>query len=468
MSAEPEQIESLLKRLNEGDKEAESELIPLVYNELRTLASRQLRREPGSQSISTTALVHEAYVRLSGEKDVEWRNRAHFLGVAAQLMRRILVDHARARLSERRSGGPVKFPLDEALVFTPERSSDLLALDEALGQLKLKDERTSRVVELRFFGGLTVGETAAAIGVAQQTVRRDWNFGRAWLRAELTQEPSARVAATASGDRSTGHERPEETSGAFLMEVPVETAEFEVGYLVSGRFRIRSQIGVGAMGEVYEAEDIELGRPVALKMLRAELSADPGTIQRLKRECGFAAGISHPNVCAVFDVGQFRAGGRNRVFLSMQFLKGQTLAQRISSQGKFASKEVLDIARDMAAGLDAIHESGMVHRAFKPSNVILVPRESGEPAAVITDFGSPGMAGYEGRFVGKVMGTVTYVAPEQVTGERISPATDVYAFGCVLLEMLTGRPPYSAGGRRTAWTRTRQLLHDRGVITAMT
>lgn len=499
MSGKPEKIESLLKRLNEGDKEAESELIPLVFDELKTLASRQLRRESPSQPLSTTALVHEAYLKLSGERDIEWRNRAQFLGVAARLMRRILVDHARARLSQKRSAGLVSLPLDEALVFTPERSSDLLALDDALGQLKLKDERTSRVVELRFFGGLTVRETAAAVGVAERTVRSDWNFGRAWLRAELGQAESAPLAKVA-GDRPTDRVKrvtervsdaairrsqikelfeaalgveaadrqayldracgtdselrndveqlllADEHSGGLLdVEVAVEPAELEAGYLVADRFRIRRKIGTGGMGEVYEAEDIELGVLVALKMMRAEFSADPVVMQRLEREYRLTSGISHPNVCRVFDVGQFRTGGRDRVFLTMQFLKGQTLAERIHSEGKLHPEEALNIGRQMAAGLDAIHESGMVHRDLKPSNVILVPEESGELRAVISDFGSPQMAVHEGGFAGTVMRTGTYTAPEQLTGERISPATDVYAFGSVLLEMLTGRPPDSVG-----------------------
>ncbi len=188
----PGDVTRLLNRLQQGDRKAESLLIPLVYDELRRLASVYMRRERPGHTLQSTALVHEAYIKLSDQKKVSWRNRAHFFAVAAQLMRRILVDHARARLARKRGSRPDLIPVDEAFAFTPERSNDLLALDEALNRLGEKDPRTLQVVELRFFGGLTVEQTAEAMGISARTVKREWNFSRAWLRAEL--EAKAKVS----------------------------------------------------------------------------------------------------------------------------------------------------------------------------------------------------------------------------------------------------------------------------------
>ena len=181
----PGDVTRLLHRLQQGDRKAESLLIPLVYDELRRLASVYMRRERPGHILQSAALVHEAYIKLSDQKKVSWRNRAHFFAVAAQLMRRILVDHARARLARKRGSRPDLIPVDEAFAFTPERSNDLLALDEALNRLGEKDPRTLQVVELRFFGGLTVEQTAETMGISARTVKREWNFSRAWLRAEL-------------------------------------------------------------------------------------------------------------------------------------------------------------------------------------------------------------------------------------------------------------------------------------------
>lgn len=177
-------VTELLADWSKGDEEALTKLIPLVYDELHKLASRHLRRERSDHTLQTTALVHEAYLKLVAQKDANWQNRAQFFGVAAQLMRRILVDHARRHQASKRGGSFYKVTLDEELASSVE-SDELLVLDRALDQLAAFDPRQSRVVELRIFGGLTLEETAQAINTSPRTARREWSMAKAWLRREI-------------------------------------------------------------------------------------------------------------------------------------------------------------------------------------------------------------------------------------------------------------------------------------------
>jgi len=176
-------VTDLLLAWRAGDETALARLTPLVHQELRRMARRCLRGERAGHSLQATALVHEAYLRLVDVQHVNWHNRAHFLAMAARLMRRVLVDAARARRSQKRGGGVLPVSLSDAR--HPEKGEDVVALDEALHALAEVDERKSRVVELRFFGGLSVAETAAALTVSPETVMRDWKLARAWLRREL-------------------------------------------------------------------------------------------------------------------------------------------------------------------------------------------------------------------------------------------------------------------------------------------
>jgi RNA polymerase sigma factor (TIGR02999 family) len=178
-------IAHLLKEWSEGDQQALDELTPLVYEELRQQAARYLRKERPNHSLQATALINEAFLRLIDVKDVQWQNRAHFFAIAANLMRRILVDHARRRDAEKRGGSQVCLTLDEGLAWANEPDVDLLAIDEALDRLAIIDEQQARIVELRFFSGLTVEETATALGVSPKTVKRDWSVARAWLKREI-------------------------------------------------------------------------------------------------------------------------------------------------------------------------------------------------------------------------------------------------------------------------------------------
>ena len=171
--------------MTDGDDGALGELLPLVYAELRRLAAGYLRRERPGHTLQPTALVNEAYLRLVDQTQVRWQNRAHFLGVAAQMMRRILVDHARGQRAEKRGGEIQKLSLDENIVVSGERAADLVALDEALERLAELDPQKSRIVELRFFGGLSVEETAEVIGVSAPTVKRQWRMAKAWLYGQV-------------------------------------------------------------------------------------------------------------------------------------------------------------------------------------------------------------------------------------------------------------------------------------------
>lgn len=178
-------VTRLLRGWGAGDPEAPELLMPLVYDRLRGLARRQLSRERNGHTLSPTALVHEAYLRLAGLRRIRWQDRGHFLALAATTMRRVLVSRARRRLAEKRGGGGVAVPLEDLPALSVERSEELLALDDALGALAALDARQVRVVELRYFGGLTIQETAAVLSVSPATVKLDWTLARAWLHREL-------------------------------------------------------------------------------------------------------------------------------------------------------------------------------------------------------------------------------------------------------------------------------------------
>lgn len=191
----PQEVTRLLQQWRTGDAAALEALTPLVYGELRRLAERQMRCERPDHTLQATALVHEAYLRLAGPASPDWQDRAHFFAVAARLMRRILVDHARARRFAKRGGGAVRVSLDEAAALWEERAGDLVALDEALERLGALDPLGQRIVELRFFGGLSVEESAEALGVSPAAVKRGWRSARAWLHAELSAAPQVPGAA---------------------------------------------------------------------------------------------------------------------------------------------------------------------------------------------------------------------------------------------------------------------------------
>ncbi|HEX8475378.1 MAG TPA: sigma-70 family RNA polymerase sigma factor [Pyrinomonadaceae bacterium] len=184
MSSAPD-ITKLLLAWSDGDQAALAKLMPMVEHELHRLASHYMHGENPGHTLQTTALVNEAYLRLANQKHVRWQNRAHFFGIAARIMRRILLNYARDRHRLKRGGGAVQVSLSEVAAISPEKSDELIALDEALTRLSATDERKGRVVELRYFGGLSVEETAHVLNLSPITVIRDWNMARAWLAREI-------------------------------------------------------------------------------------------------------------------------------------------------------------------------------------------------------------------------------------------------------------------------------------------
>ena len=184
-------VTQLLVNWSRGDQAALDQLMPLVYGELRRLAAAYLRRERSNHTLQSTALVHEAFLRMVNQQDVQWKNRAHFYGIAAQMIRRILVDYARSQHAEKRGAGAVKLELDEAMAVAQTNSEvDLLSLSDSLDRLAQLDERQSRVVELRFFAGLSIEETAEVLQLSPASIKREWQTARAWLFREMTRTPA--------------------------------------------------------------------------------------------------------------------------------------------------------------------------------------------------------------------------------------------------------------------------------------
>jgi RNA polymerase sigma-70 factor, ECF subfamily len=180
------QITSLLFQVKQGDRSAESRLAGLVYSDLRRVAHKLMSHERPDHTLNPTALVNEAYMRLLGQYDRDWNNRAHFFCVAAQMMRRILVDHARSRNAAKRGSNLLQVDFDDARLLAEDRSEEILALDQVLDRLSSQDPRQAKIVELRFFAGLTEEEIAEFLGISSRTVKREWSFAKAWLKRELT------------------------------------------------------------------------------------------------------------------------------------------------------------------------------------------------------------------------------------------------------------------------------------------
>jgi serine/threonine protein kinase len=248
------------------------------------------------------------------------------------------------------------------------------------------------------------------------------------------------------------------TNGASRTDDAPGKRAFAPGELVAGRYRIVRLVGAGGTGEVYEAADAALGGAVALKTLAPELASDGVERERFRREIQAARKITHPNVCRIFDLGTHVAAGRERLFLTMELLSGETLADRLARGPRFSPATALPVATQIAAGLDAAHAAGIVHRDLKPGNVMLVAVPD---RVVLTDFGialSEEQVNIRLTRTGELVGTPAYMAPEQGDPAPVGPAADVYAFGLLLYEMLSGGLPFAAAasGLETVLRRRRE------------
>jgi serine/threonine protein kinase len=228
---------------------------------------------------------------------------------------------------------------------------------------------------------------------------------------------------------------------------------FQAGQLVAGRYRIIERVRQGGMGEVYRAEDTELGGIVALKTILPEYVGDETALRRFKQEIAVARKVTHPNVCRVFDLDRHEdsSSGTSVNFLTMEFLAGETLSDRLAREGPFRTDEAMLLVRQMAEGIDAAHRAGVIHRDLKSGNVMLTPKREGGERAVITDFGiARELPGTDTVSIitrpHQVVGTPEYMAPELFRGAQPSIASDLYAFGVVLFEMVTGRRPRNHAG----------------------
>jgi serine/threonine-protein kinase len=252
--------------------------------------------------------------------------------------------------------------------------------------------------------------------------------------------------------------------GGFLEGSPApaleKTALLQAGTIIADRYQIVELLGRGGMGEVYEAEDRELGERVALKVLRPESALQPDVMDRLRREVQLARRVTHPNVCRVFDLGHHRQSGQEIIFLSMELIKGETLTERLKREGKIAFPEALHIARQLCQALGAAHEAGVLHRDFKCGNVMLMG-EGEQVRAVVTDFGIARWIQPRDETqsfatnTGLVVGTPAYMSPEQLMGEKLTAASDLYSLGLVLYEMVTGARPFRG---ESSWTETLKRL----------
>ena len=192
MQVKPDEITTLLQKARQGDEAAADELLRAVYGELRRIAAAFMGREAAGHTLQTTALIHEAWLRLEGQNRVDWRDRTHFYGIAAQMMRRVLVDHARARLAGKRGAGVAPLSLDWVEIeSSPRKLEEILAVDEVLSRLREFDRQQAQIVEMRYFAGMTVGETATAMGLSSRTVDREWAMASAWMRTELSRKGPA-------------------------------------------------------------------------------------------------------------------------------------------------------------------------------------------------------------------------------------------------------------------------------------
>lgn len=442
-------VTHLLGELRHGSRHALDALLSLVYEELRILAHRQRQRWRGDDTMGTTVLVHELYLKLVKQDGVDAGSRAHFFAIASRAMRHILCNYARDRQAKKRGGEYDIVQLDSS-VDLPAREAGstggyahrLMALDEALARLEQIHRRRSRVVECRFFGGMTVKDTAAALDVSPRTVKRDWAAAQEWLRRELSPAKEPAEATPTLDKLATNALSP------LLDELARSGGdEFRPGQRV-GQYEIVATLGRGGMGVVYKAYDARLDRHVALKFLPSYLARGGTGRARLRSEARAVSALDHPNICTIYDIGEL---GDGRIFLALACYEGETLKQKIAG-GPLPVADAIAITGQIAEALSAAHQRGIVHRDIKPSNVVITT----EGRVKILDFGVAKLREEDSTGQEAAMGTLAYMSPEQLRGEAADAGSDLWSLGVVVYEILAGRRPFGVEGRQ----RLRQALRD--------
>ena len=494
------QLTDLLQKLTSGDSDAAAEVIPIIYEELRRLAAYYMASERPGHMLRTTALVHEAYLRLVDQRQSNWRNRAHFYGAAAQVMRRILVDHARARQALKRGGDRLLLPLDEPAVFSGEETQELVLLDEALNKLAEMsftpepDHRTAvlrrshRRRNGRGYGhlpknrqaGLECRQGMAAPGNPWQHKGR----GHSTMTPERWSQVSEVFKAALEFDspdrndflRNACADDPElqreveslldehGRAGDFLNHpanaqatdaLRQASAECEddpyLGLTLKNRYQIEARLARGGQALVYRARDVVvMSRPVVIKILH---SAGQNVWRgEFLQEMEALSRIDHPGIVGVLDTGELADG---IPFLVIQYVHGTTLRQELG-KGPLDRLRAASILLQMGKALDAAHSAGIAHRDLKPENIMLQPQSDGSDFVKLIDFGIANVdeSSFSPNDAAIVAGTARYMAPEQFQGEN-SSASDIYALGLIACEMLSGEPELH---RLKAPRKVRQLI----------
>ena len=429
-------ITRLLGELRQGSRHALDALLPLLYEELRILARGQRRRWRGNYTMDTTALVHEAYLKLVRQKSVSADNRAHFFALTSRAMRHILCNYARDRQARKRGGDHEVVEFDNALdvpagaTGSTDGAAQLLALDSALARLNDVHPRRGRVVECRFFGGMTVADTATALGVSPRTVKRDWAAAQEWLREEIDRLQMSGSPAPGLDELATSALPP-------LLDRLARSVDDELrpGQRV-GKYEIVTTLGRGGMGIVYKAYDTRLDRHVALKFLPSHLAADERARARFTAEARAASALDHPHICTIYDIGEV---DDHRMFLALACYEGETLKEKIA-RGPMPVSDTVAITVQIGEALGAAHRSGIVHRDIKPSNVMVTT----DGTVKILDFGIAKLREDEQTTRGSAIGTLGYMSPEQLRGNAVDARSDLWSLGVVIHEMLTSHRPFEA------------------------
>ncbi|MEZ4416728.1 MAG: ECF-type sigma factor [Gemmatimonadota bacterium] len=420
------EVDLLLAQWAGGERTALDRLIPLVYAELREIAHRHRARWSGHNTVSTTVLVHETYLKLSQGGSGHGTHRSHFLAVASRAMRQLLIDYARARQTEKRGGAVEHVSLEAAHLlgggpsFSESTADVLVALDESLDRLEVEHEREARVIECRFFGDMTSEETAEALGISLSTVKRAWIHARQWLQEDIAVRSRVSIDPASLQSMLSEEGMPQDQ-----LPVPAEIA-------VPG-YRIERRIG-GGVCEVYRAIELATGTAVALKIA----GATPGgwttedVHRRLELEGDALVRLRHPAVARLRSRGRTPAGSP---FLALELLEGESLRDRLK-RGPLPEAELAEGGAALAEALAEAHALGVVHRDLKPANVYCASR----PLLRLFDFGAARHEGVVQTAAGVTVGTLEYMSPEQLTGSDVGPASDIFSLGVLLLEALGCHP----------------------------